>query len=175
MFGSIRRFWRRWRDESALADKEPDRHRGQYRHCCAAVADVSGARSSQMPRYGIGLRELGEDSNRTANPFGLSVARCTTSEFPEPYWDDRLHTLRMGGPNVVDFYIDWSGHEPEPGQYNFADNYDLVAFLEAVKKADLLAIVRPGPYICGEVDNAGLTLLAAAQAPGHGVPNVARR
>ncbi|KAK8782257.1 hypothetical protein V5799_016402 [Amblyomma americanum] len=61
----------------------------------------------------------------------------------------------MGGLNVVDFYIDWSGHEPEPGVYNFLDIYNLTAFLEAVKKADLLAVVRPGPFVCGEIDNAG--------------------
>lgn len=74
---------------------------------------------------------------------------------PREYWDDRLHKLRMGGPNVIDFYIDWSGHEPEPGQYNFVGNYDLLAFLEAIQKADLLATIRPGPFVCGEIDNAG--------------------
>ncbi|KAL1469332.1 hypothetical protein MTO96_005030 [Rhipicephalus appendiculatus] len=92
---------------------------------------------------------------KDGKPFRFVGGSLHYFRVPRPYWDDRLHTLRMGGPNVVDFYIDWSGHEPEPGQYNFADNYDLVAFLEAIKKADLLAIVRPGPYICGEVDNGG--------------------
>ncbi|KAL1438018.1 hypothetical protein MTO96_048473 [Rhipicephalus appendiculatus] len=88
-------------------------------------------------------------------PFRFVGGALHYFRIPRPYWEDRLHTLRMGGPNVVDFYIEWSGHEPEPGQYNFVDEYDLVAFLEAVKKADLLAVVRPGPFICGEVDNAG--------------------
>lgn len=88
-------------------------------------------------------------------PFRFVGGALHYFRIPRPYWEDRLHTLRMGGPNVVDFYIEWSGHEPEPGQYNFVDNYDLVAFMEAIKKADLLAIVRPGPFICGEVDNAG--------------------
>nr|XP_037288987.1 beta-galactosidase-like [Rhipicephalus microplus] len=88
-------------------------------------------------------------------PFQFVGGALHYFRIPRPYWDDRLHTLRMGGPNVVDFYIDWSGHEPEPGQYHFVGEYDLVAFLEAIMKADLLAIVRPGPFICGEVDNAG--------------------
>lgn len=110
---------------------------------------------------GVAERSFKIDYNKhtflkDGKPFRFVGGSMHYFRVPRAYWDDRLHTLRMGGPNVVDFYIDWSGHEPEPGQYNFADNYDLVAFLEAVKKADLLAIVRPGPYICGEVDNAGL-------------------
>ncbi|XP_077499044.1 beta-galactosidase-1-like protein [Amblyomma americanum] len=92
---------------------------------------------------------------KDGKPFRFVGGAMHYFRIPRAYWDDRLHTLRMGGPNVIDFYIDWSGHEPEPGQYNFIDNYDVVAFLEAIKKADLLAILRPGPFICGEIDNAG--------------------
>ncbi|XP_049514351.1 beta-galactosidase-1-like protein [Dermacentor silvarum] len=92
---------------------------------------------------------------KDGKPFRFVGGAMHYFRVPRPYWDDRLRKLRMGGLNVVDFYIDWSGHEPEPGQYNFRDNYDLAAFLEALKKADLLALVRPGPFVCGEIDNAG--------------------
>ncbi|KAL1438019.1 hypothetical protein MTO96_048474 [Rhipicephalus appendiculatus] len=92
---------------------------------------------------------------KDGQPFRLVGGSMHYFRIPRPYWDDRLHKLRMGGLNAVDFYIDWSGHEPEPEQYNFIDNYDVVAYLEAVKKADLLAVIRPGPFICGEVENAG--------------------
>ncbi|KAL3196036.1 hypothetical protein MRX96_045399 [Rhipicephalus microplus] len=92
---------------------------------------------------------------KDGQPFRLVGGSMHYFRVPRAYWDDRLYKLRMGGLNAVDFYIDWSGHEPEPEQYNFIDNYDVVAYLEAIKKADLLAVIRPGPYICGEVDNGG--------------------
>ncbi|XP_065306938.1 beta-galactosidase-like [Dermacentor albipictus] len=109
---------------------------------------------------GAGKRSFAIDyTNHTflkdGKPFRFVGGSMHYFRVPRAYWDGRLHTLRMGGPNAIDFYIDWSGHEPEPGQYNFIDNYDVLAFLEAIKKADLLAILRPGPFICGEVDNAG--------------------
>lgn len=75
---------------------------------------------------------------------------------PREYWRDRLHKLKMAGLNAVSTYIIWSGHEPEPGQYHFGDNYDLEAFLKLSEEMGLLVILRPGPYICGEVDNGGL-------------------
>ncbi|XP_037288989.2 beta-galactosidase [Rhipicephalus microplus] len=92
---------------------------------------------------------------KDGQPFRLVGGSMHYFRVPRSYWDDRLYKLRMGGLNAVDFYIDWSGHEPEPEQYNFIDNYDVVAYLEAIKKADLLAVIRPGPFICGEVENGG--------------------
>ncbi|KAH7935974.1 hypothetical protein HPB52_015992 [Rhipicephalus sanguineus] len=74
---------------------------------------------------------------------------------PRAYWKDRLYKIKMAGLNTVSFYIEWSGHEPEPQVYNFEDMYDLVAFLEEIKQQGLLAVVRPGPYMCGERDNGG--------------------
>lgn len=92
---------------------------------------------------------------KDGQPFRIVGGAMHYFRVPSAYWDDRLHKLRMGGLNAVDFYIDWSGHEPEPGVYNFLNTYNLTAFLEAVMKADLLALVRPGPFVCGEIDNAG--------------------
>ncbi|XP_049514348.1 beta-galactosidase-like [Dermacentor silvarum] len=74
---------------------------------------------------------------------------------PRAYWKDRLYKIKMAGLNTVAFYIEWSGHEPESGVHNFVDDYDLDAFLEEIKEQGLLAIARPGPYICGERDNGG--------------------
>ncbi|KAL1438014.1 hypothetical protein MTO96_048469 [Rhipicephalus appendiculatus] len=75
---------------------------------------------------------------------------------PRAYWKDRLYKIKMAGLNTVSFYIEWSGHEPEPNVYNFQDMYDLRAFLDEIKQQGLLAVVRPGPYICAERDNGGL-------------------
>lgn len=47
-------------------------------------------------------------------------------------------------------YVPWNYHEPEPGVYNFNGSRDLFAFLNEASLADLLVILRPGPYICAE-------------------------
>ncbi|CAN8028401.1 unnamed protein product [Ixodes persulcatus] len=63
--------------------------------------------------------------------------------------------MRMAGLNALQTYVEWSGHEPEPGKYVFEDNYDLKTFLQTAKDVGLLVVFRPGPYICGERDNGG--------------------
>lgn len=50
----------------------------------------------------------------------------------------------------------WNYHEPEPGIYNFNGSRDLTAFLNEAAKANLLVILRPGPYICAEWEMGGL-------------------
>ncbi|XP_040066921.1 beta-galactosidase-1-like protein [Ixodes scapularis] len=74
---------------------------------------------------------------------------------PRAYWKDRLHKMRMAGLNTIASYVEWSGHEPQPGKLNFVDNYDLVEFCKEAQREDLLVILRVGPYICGERDNGG--------------------
>ncbi|KAG0432486.1 hypothetical protein HPB47_020794 [Ixodes persulcatus] len=64
--------------------------------------------------------------------------------------------MKMAGLNAVDVYVEWSGHEPEPGRYFFDGEYDLKLFLDFVQDLDLLVLFRPGPYICAERDNGGL-------------------
>lgn len=46
----------------------------------------------------------------------------------------------------------WNYHEPEPGVYNFNGSRDLFTFLNEAAIANLLVILRPGPYICAEWD-----------------------
>ncbi|XP_054931312.1 beta-galactosidase-like isoform X2 [Dermacentor andersoni] len=93
---------------------------------------------------------------KDGQPFRYVAGEMHYFRVPRAYWKDRLHRIKMAGLNAVSFYIEWSGHEPEPGQYNFEDMYDLDAFLKEVKEQDLLAIVRPGPNISGDRDNGGL-------------------
>lgn len=78
-------------------------------------------------------------------------------------WADRLAKLRAAGLNCVETYVPWNLHEPRQGHFDFGDAkdpmspfLDLPAFLKKAKEQDLLAIVRPGPYICAEWDFGGL-------------------
>lgn len=72
----------------------------------------------------------------------------------EGHWDHRLAMLRAMGLNCVETYVPWNLHEPRPGE--FREVAALGRFLDAVRRAGLLAIVRPGPYICAEWENGGL-------------------
>ncbi|KAM7287540.1 beta-galactosidase-like [Ixodes scapularis] len=87
---------------------------------------------------------------------------------PRAYWQDRLHKIRMAGLNTIASYVEWSGHEPQPGKLNFVDNYDLIEFCKEAQREDLLVILRVGPYICGERDNGGFpSWLYNTIAPGN--------
>ncbi|XP_077548500.1 beta-galactosidase-like [Haemaphysalis longicornis] len=102
---------------------------------------------------------------KDGQPFRFVAGELHYFRVPPEYWKDRLYKMRMAGLNVVSFYVEWSGHEPEPGQYNFEGMYDLDEFLVQVKEQGLLAIARPGPYICGERDNGGLPYWLMSKHP----------
>lgn len=50
----------------------------------------------------------------------------------------------------------WNLHEPEPGEFNFSGELDLVHFINMARTLDLFVILRPGPYICSEWEWGGL-------------------
>ncbi|XP_057605432.1 beta-galactosidase-1-like protein 3 [Hippopotamus amphibius kiboko] len=75
---------------------------------------------------------------------------------PRDYWRDRLLKLRACGFNTVTTYVPWNLHEPERGKFDFSGNLDLEAFIQLAAKVGLWVILRPGPYICSEIDLGGL-------------------
>lgn len=72
----------------------------------------------------------------------------------EEQWEHRLSMLAAMGLNCVETYVPWNLHEPREGVHR--DVAALGRFLDAVERAGLWAIVRPGPYICAEWENGGL-------------------
>ena len=76
---------------------------------------------------------------------GIEYARV-----PRGLWKDRLLRLKRGGYNAVEIYTFWNFHEAHEGEFNFSDDHDLDAFLRLVKEMNMFAIVRVGPYYCGE-------------------------
>ena len=64
--------------------------------------------------------------------------------------------MKAVGLNMVQFYSPRNLHEEHPGEFNFKNGLDLDTFLTQIKQADMLAMYRPGPYICGEWDNGGI-------------------
>ncbi|CAH1433048.1 unnamed protein product [Lactuca virosa] len=61
-------------------------------------------------------------------------------------WPDLIQKEKEGGLDVIQTYVFWNGHEPQPCQYYFEDRYDLVKFIKLIKKAGLYAHLRVGCY-----------------------------
>ncbi|GAB3931719.1 beta-galactosidase [Mucilaginibacter myungsuensis] len=76
---------------------------------------------------------------------GMEYARV-----PRGLWKDRLTRLKRAGFNTVEMYTFWNFHEEKEGQFNFTGDHDLNAYLQLVKSMGMYAIVRVGPYYCGE-------------------------
>ncbi|XP_065306922.1 beta-galactosidase-like isoform X1 [Dermacentor albipictus] len=93
---------------------------------------------------------------KDGQPFRYISGSLHYFRVPRAYWQDRMEKMRLAGLNALQTYMEWSGHEPEPGKFNFEGDYDLQAFLDTAKKVGLFVIFRPGPYICAERDNGGL-------------------
>jgi beta-galactosidase len=81
---------------------------------------------------------------------GMEYARI-----PHELWPDRLMRLKRAGFNCIEIYTFWNFHEPLEGRFEFSGDHDLDAFLKLVKKLDMYAIVRVGPYYCAEWDFGG--------------------
>ncbi|XP_032953825.1 beta-galactosidase-1-like protein 3 isoform X3 [Rhinolophus ferrumequinum] len=75
---------------------------------------------------------------------------------PRAYWRDRLLKLKACGFNTVTTYVPWNLHEPQRGKFDFSGNLDLEAFVLMAAEIGLWVILRPGPYICSEIDLGGL-------------------
>lgn len=72
------------------------------------------------------------------------------------YWADTLKKLKACGLNTVETYIPWNLTEKIQGQFDFSGILNITHFLDLAKKEGLYAIIRPGPYICAELDFGGL-------------------
>jgi beta-galactosidase len=72
------------------------------------------------------------------------------------HWTDRIRKARQMGLNTIETYVAWNAHAPRAGEFGLAGGLDLGRFLDLIAAEGMHAIVRPGPYICGEWDNGGL-------------------
>ena len=71
-------------------------------------------------------------------------------------WTDIFRKMKAMGLNCVETYCAWNMHEKQPGVYDFTGNLDIAEFIRTAGKEGLMAIVRPGPYICAEWEFGGL-------------------
>jgi hypothetical protein len=71
---------------------------------------------------------------------------------PPGEWEGEFRRMHSDGFNVVDTIIPWFIHEPEEGKFDFSA---LEAYFDLARKYSIYIVARPGPYICGEVDQGG--------------------
>jgi len=79
---------------------------------------------------------------------------------PREIWGKRLKDMKDAFCNTVDTYVAWNWHEQREGKVDLKGKTDprtdFVGFLELIEENGLYAIIRPGPYICGEWLNGGI-------------------
>lgn len=71
-------------------------------------------------------------------------------------WQDIFKKMKAMGLNCVETYCAWNQHEKHPGEFDFSGILDITKFIETARNEGLMAIVRPGPYICAEWEFGGL-------------------
>ncbi|XP_067909987.1 beta-galactosidase-1-like protein 2 [Heterodontus francisci] len=111
---------------------------------------------TRMNSRKLGLQADREYFQLEGNKFLILGGSMHYFRVPRAYWTDRMLKMKALGLNTLTTYVPWNLHEPQKGIYNFKDNLDLVAYLRLASDLDLWVILRPGPYICSELDLGGL-------------------
>ncbi|KAM7514821.1 hypothetical protein LguiA_004404 [Lonicera macranthoides] len=65
-------------------------------------------------------------------------------------WPSLISKAKEGGIDVVQTYVFWNLHEPQPGQYDFSGRNDIVSFIKEIQAQGLYASLRIGPFIESE-------------------------
>ncbi|KAM5577889.1 beta-galactosidase 6 [Rosa sericea] len=84
-------------------------------------------------------------------------------------WPSLIGKAKEGGLDVIQTYVFWNLHEPQPGQYDFSGRYDLVKFIKEIQAQGLYACLRIGPFIESEWTYGGFPFWL------HDVPGIVYR
>ncbi|XP_045411574.1 beta-galactosidase-1-like protein 2 isoform X2 [Lemur catta] len=109
-----------------------------------------------LPQREYGLQAKGQNFMLEDSTFWIFGGSIHYFRVPKEYWRDRLLKMRACGLNTLTTYVPWNLHEPERGRFDFSGNLDLEAFVLLAAELGLWVILRPGPYICSEIDLGGL-------------------
>ena len=88
-------------------------------------------------------------------PFQIISGEIHYERIPRAYWKARLRMAKAMGLNTIATYVFWNIHEPQPGQYDFRGNADLVQFIRDAGQEGLKVLLRAGPYSCAEWEFGG--------------------
>lgn len=119
---------------------------------CLLVVSLLGTALAAPPKS---FAIEGAHFMRDGRPHVIRSGEIHYPRVPREYWRDRFRKARAMGLNTIQTYVFWNLHEPEPGQFDFSGNLDIAAFVRIAGEEGLDVIVRPGPYICTELDFGG--------------------
>ncbi|SFU65384.1 Glycosyl hydrolases family 35 [Pustulibacterium marinum] len=140
---------------------------------CSSIALGQQLHSVQLPtavNYQENLNiHLGSNTNPQGNTLALNNFYLTQnnqaifpvmgefqfSRYPKEQWETALLKMKASGIQVIGFYTFWIHHEAVQGTFNFEGNNNLKRFLQLIKKHQLQAVVRIGPWVHGETRNGG--------------------
>ncbi|XP_043703285.1 beta-galactosidase 6-like [Telopea speciosissima] len=71
-------------------------------------------------------------------------------------WPSLIAKAKEGGIDVIQTYVFWNQHEPQPGQYNFEGRLNLVRYIKEIQAQGRYATLRIGPFIESEWTYGGL-------------------
>jgi beta-galactosidase len=97
------------------------------------------------------------------SPFRILSGALHYFRVHPAHWADRIRKARQLGLNTIETYVAWNAHAPTEGEFRLDGGLDLGRFLDLVAAEGMLAIVRPGPFICAEWTNGGLPTWLTAQ------------
>ncbi|RYG40916.1 beta-galactosidase, partial [bacterium] len=105
----------------------------------------------QTPSFEVSGSEFRLDGKR----FVIHSGEMHYPRVPRPYWRDRMKKMKAMGLNTLCTYVFWNLHEAKEGKFDFTGDLDLAAYLKMAQEEGLMVILRPGPYICTELDFGG--------------------
>ncbi|KAK7233022.1 beta-galactosidase [Aureococcus anophagefferens] len=134
-----------------------------------AFVSLRRALATPSLRLGHGRQFTVEDDRfvKDGAPFVLRSGSVHYSRVPRAYWRDRLRARPRARAQRVTTYVPWNLHETEPNAFDFAGAKHVGAFLDEAKDAGLLAILRVGPYMCGEWEFGGFPASETASIRGR--------
>jgi beta-galactosidase len=119
--------------------------------CLASIALLSAFYACSSHTFEIRDGQFVRDGKPTLIISGeMHYARV-----PHQYWRHRMQMIKALGLNAITTYIFWNNHEPSEGQWDFAGDRDLAAFIRTAGEEGLMVILRPGPYACAEWEYGG--------------------
>jgi Glycosyl hydrolases family 35 len=80
------------------------------------------------------------------------------SRVPPSDWEPAVLKAKELGLNCIQTYVFWNEHEPVRNKWVWDGYSDLSRFLDLIHKHNMYAVVRIGPYACGEFYFGGIPL-----------------
>lgn len=97
----------------------------------------------------------GNDFLLNGNPHQLVGGQMDPQRIPWQLWDDRMEMAQSLGLNTIFSYVYWSLIEPVEGTHVVDGNNNIAAWVRSAAAHNLSVVLRPGPYVDGEIEWAG--------------------